>query len=160
MDDIVAFLKMHDPFGGLEDEALERLAERAQPESFAAGTVIFEQTTKVRMVRRGAVEFSGRVSVPGRTSLVCDREGLRGRRVAGRNASSESSETVTSIAVAKWARVASSELAAGRERPKGLTTTRLTSAARSASDRAAIGSTSLDDHETRTGGEDPNSPNP
>ena len=67
MDDIVAFLKMHDPFRGLENEALERLAERARPESFAAGTVIFEQgdrpQTKVRMVRGGAVELvdGGRV---------------------------------------------------------------------------------------------------
>jgi CBS domain-containing protein len=64
MHDIAEFLKGHDPFSGLDEGALERLAERAEVEFFAAGTVIFKQgeqpQTKVRVVRRGAVELVDR----------------------------------------------------------------------------------------------------
>ena len=64
MQDIAAFLKAHDPFGGLDDDALERLAASAQVESFAAGVVIFEQgdapQTNVRVIRSGAVELVDR----------------------------------------------------------------------------------------------------
>jgi CBS domain-containing protein len=64
MHDIAEFLKGHDPFSGLDDGALERLAQRAEVEFFAAGTVIFKQgvqpQTKVRVVRRGAVELVDR----------------------------------------------------------------------------------------------------
>jgi CBS domain-containing protein len=64
MHDIAEFLKGHDPFSGLDEEALERLAERVEVEFFAAGTIIFKQgerpQTKVRVVRRGAVELVDR----------------------------------------------------------------------------------------------------
>ncbi|MEK6276519.1 MAG: putative nucleotidyltransferase substrate binding domain-containing protein [Actinomycetota bacterium] len=64
MHDIAEFLKAHDPFSGLDEEALERLAERVEVEFFAAGTVIFKPgerpQTKVRVVRRGAVELVDR----------------------------------------------------------------------------------------------------
>jgi CBS domain-containing protein len=67
MHDIAEFLKGHDPFTGLDEEALERLAERTEVEFFAAGTTIFKQGEQpqsvVRVVRRGSVELvdGGRV---------------------------------------------------------------------------------------------------
>jgi CBS domain-containing protein len=64
MHDIAEFLRGIDPFSGLDEEALHGLAERVEVEFFAAGTVIFEQgerpQTKVRVVRRGAVELVDR----------------------------------------------------------------------------------------------------
>ncbi|MDP9228018.1 MAG: DUF294 nucleotidyltransferase-like domain-containing protein [Actinomycetota bacterium] len=64
MHDVAEFLKAHDPFRALDEDALERLAERTEVEFFAAGTVIFKQgerpQTKVRVVRRGAVELVDR----------------------------------------------------------------------------------------------------
>jgi CBS domain-containing protein len=67
MHDIAEFLRGFDPFNGLDEEALERLARRSEVEFFAAGETIFPQGTspqsKVRVVRRGAVELvdGGRV---------------------------------------------------------------------------------------------------
>jgi CBS domain-containing protein len=64
MHDIAEFLRGIDPFSGLDEEALEGLAERVEVEFFVAGTTIFEQgerpQTKVRVVRRGAVELVDR----------------------------------------------------------------------------------------------------
>src|SRR5258708_6341369 len=67
MHDIAEFLSGHDPFTDLDEESLERLAEHADVEFFAAGDTIFKQgeqpQTTVRVVRRGSVELvdSGRV---------------------------------------------------------------------------------------------------
>jgi CBS domain-containing protein len=62
--DIVEFLRAHEPFTGLDEAGLERLAERTEVEFFAAGDVIFEQGAPelkhVRIVRRGAVELVDR----------------------------------------------------------------------------------------------------
>jgi CBS domain-containing protein len=59
MHDVAEFLKEHDPFSGLDREALEGLSERAEVEFFTAGTTIFKQGERsridVRIVRRGAV---------------------------------------------------------------------------------------------------------
>jgi CBS domain-containing protein len=64
MHDIAEFLRRYDPFSGLDEEALERLAERTEVEFFAAGTTIFPQGTRpqknVRVVRRGAIELVDR----------------------------------------------------------------------------------------------------
>ena len=64
MYDIAEFLRRYDPFDGLDEEQLERLAERVEIEYFAAGTTIFPQgtrpQTKVRVVRRGAVALVDR----------------------------------------------------------------------------------------------------
>ena len=61
MHDIAEFLKEHEPFGGLDAETLERLAQGTEVEFFAAGTTIFEQGAEppdvVRLIRRGAIEF-------------------------------------------------------------------------------------------------------
>ncbi|MDX6616459.1 MAG: hypothetical protein QOD60_1550 [Solirubrobacterales bacterium] len=67
MHDVAEFLSAHDPFSGLDEAALERLAERTEIEFFAAGTTIFKQGEQplaaVRVVRRGSVELvdTGRV---------------------------------------------------------------------------------------------------
>jgi CBS domain-containing protein len=67
MHDIAEFLSAHDPFSGLDEEALERLGQHAEVEFFAAGTTLFKQGEKplseVRVVRRGTVELvdQGRV---------------------------------------------------------------------------------------------------
>jgi CBS domain-containing protein len=59
MHDIAEFLKEHDPFSGLDEPALERLAERVEVEFFPVGATIFKQgeqpPDRVRVVRRGAV---------------------------------------------------------------------------------------------------------
>jgi CBS domain-containing protein len=59
--EVAQFLKEHDPFSGLDESVLERLSERVEVESFAAGTTVFRQgerhQIKVRIVRRGAVEL-------------------------------------------------------------------------------------------------------
>jgi CBS domain-containing protein len=61
MQDIADFLRTHDPFGGLDEEALERLAERVEEEVFEAGATIFKQgersQDRVLMVRRGTIEL-------------------------------------------------------------------------------------------------------
>ncbi|MGH2984206.1 MAG: putative nucleotidyltransferase substrate binding domain-containing protein [Solirubrobacterales bacterium] len=66
MHDVAEFLGAHHPFSGLDQEALERLAERVEVEFFAAGTTIVPQGERqgsVRVVRRGEVELldQGRV---------------------------------------------------------------------------------------------------
>ena len=64
MHDIAEVLKAHDPFSEVGEEVLERLAENTEVEFFAAGTVILKQgerpQTRVRVVRRGAVELVDR----------------------------------------------------------------------------------------------------
>ena len=59
MHDIAEFLKEHDPFSGLDQPALERLAERVEVEYFPVGATIFKQgeqpPDRVRVIRRGAV---------------------------------------------------------------------------------------------------------
>ena len=59
MHDIAEFLREHDPFTGLGEAALERLAERVEVEFFPVGATIFKQgeepPDRVRVVRRGAV---------------------------------------------------------------------------------------------------------
>ncbi len=61
MHDIAEFLKEHEPFGGLDEAALDELAARVEVEFFTAGTTIFKQgehpQDEVRVVRRGAVEL-------------------------------------------------------------------------------------------------------
>jgi CBS domain-containing protein len=67
VDEVVDFLRDHEPFGELDEAALQRLAARIAVESFAAGEVIFGQGQPemrcVRIVRRGGVELvdGGRV---------------------------------------------------------------------------------------------------
>jgi CBS domain-containing protein len=67
MHDIAEFLRTHDPFSGLDEEALERLVERVEVEDFEAGATIFRQGEpsrgRVLVVRRGAIELveGGRV---------------------------------------------------------------------------------------------------
>jgi CBS domain-containing protein len=61
MHDIAEFLRGRDPFSGLDDEQLERLAARAEVEFFPAGTTIVPQGEqpqgRIRVIRRGAVEL-------------------------------------------------------------------------------------------------------
>ena len=61
MHDVAEFLKAHEPFAGLEEADLARLARRAKVEYFAAGTVIFElgqpPPDEIRVIRKGAVEL-------------------------------------------------------------------------------------------------------
>jgi CBS domain-containing protein len=61
MHDIAEFLRTHDPFSGLDEEALERLVERVEVEDFEAGATILKQgersQDRVRVVRRGAIEL-------------------------------------------------------------------------------------------------------
>ena len=61
MQDIAEFLRTHDPFSGLDDETLERLAERVEEEVFEEGATIFEQgersQDRVLVVRRGTIEL-------------------------------------------------------------------------------------------------------
>jgi CBS domain-containing protein len=67
VDEVVGFLRDHEPFSELDEGALERLAARIDVESFPAGEVIFRQgepgMRHVRIVRSGAVELvdGGRV---------------------------------------------------------------------------------------------------
>jgi len=64
MQDIAEFLRRHDPFSGLDEDQLERLAGRVEVEFFAAGATIFPQgkrpQSEVRVVRRGAVALVDR----------------------------------------------------------------------------------------------------
>jgi CBS domain-containing protein len=61
MHDVAEFLKAHEPFSGLDEADLDRLAERAKVEFFTAGTVIFSRDQpppdEIRVIRRGAVEL-------------------------------------------------------------------------------------------------------
>jgi CBS domain-containing protein len=61
MHDIAEFLRSHDPFSGLDEEALEQLVERVEVEDFEAGATIFEQGERsqgrVLVVRRGSIEL-------------------------------------------------------------------------------------------------------
>jgi CBS domain-containing protein len=61
MHEIAEFLRTHDPFSGLDEEALERLVEGVEEEIFEAGATIFKQGEssqgRVLLVRRGAVEL-------------------------------------------------------------------------------------------------------
>ncbi len=61
MHDTAEFLRTVDPFSGLDEEALERLAERVEVEVFEAGATIFKQGERsqgrVLVVRRGAIEL-------------------------------------------------------------------------------------------------------
>src|SRR5262245_24921015 len=67
MPDIAEFLRAHEPFSGLDQEALEGLAERVTVEEFEAGATVFEEgegsQDTVLVVRRGAIELvdGGRV---------------------------------------------------------------------------------------------------
>jgi CBS domain-containing protein len=61
MHDIAEFLKGRDPFSGLDEAALDRLAQRTEVEFFPAGRTIFPQgerpQDRIRVVRRGSVEL-------------------------------------------------------------------------------------------------------
>jgi CBS domain-containing protein len=61
MHDIAEFLGGHDPFSGLDERSLDRLASHTEVEFFAAGKTIFPQGERpqgrIRVVRRGAVEL-------------------------------------------------------------------------------------------------------
>jgi CBS domain-containing protein len=64
MHDIAEFLAGRDPFSGLDEAELERLASRAEVEFFPAGTRILPQGERpqgrIRVIRRGAVELLDR----------------------------------------------------------------------------------------------------
>ncbi len=64
MHDIAEFLSSHEPFSGLDEADLERIAERVEVEFYAAGTTIIGQgeqpQDRIRVVRRGAVELVDR----------------------------------------------------------------------------------------------------
>jgi CBS domain-containing protein len=59
MHDIAEFLRGRDPFSGLDEAELERLATQTEVEFFAAGTTILPQGEqpqgRIRVIRRGAV---------------------------------------------------------------------------------------------------------
>src|SRR3954451_9376845 len=61
MHDIAEFLAGRDPFSGLDEQELERLASRTEVEFFPAGTTILPQGERpqgrVRVIRRGAVDL-------------------------------------------------------------------------------------------------------
>jgi CBS domain-containing protein len=65
--DVAEFLRTHELFSGLDEEALERLVERVEVEVFEAGATILKQGERsqgrVLLVRRGAIEVvdGGRV---------------------------------------------------------------------------------------------------
>ena len=48
MHDIAKFLRTHDPFSALDEEALERLVERVEVEDFEAGATILKQASGLR----------------------------------------------------------------------------------------------------------------
>ena len=64
MHDIAEFLAGRNPFSGLDEAELERLASRTEVEFFPAGTTIFPQgeqpQNRIRVIRRGAVELLDR----------------------------------------------------------------------------------------------------
>ena len=61
MHDIAEFLRGRDPFSGLDEAEMERLASRTEVEFFRAGTSIVPQGERsqgrIRVIRRGAVEL-------------------------------------------------------------------------------------------------------
>src|SRR5262245_42167044 len=61
MHDIAEFLGGRDPFSGLDEEQLERLAAETEVEFFAVGTTVIPQGElpqgRIRVVRRGSVEL-------------------------------------------------------------------------------------------------------
>ena len=61
MHDIAEFLAGRDPFSGLDEAELHRLASRTEVEFFPAGTTIVPQDRlsqgRIRVIRRGAVEL-------------------------------------------------------------------------------------------------------
>ncbi len=61
MHDIAEFLKGRDPFSGLDEPELERVASRTEVEFFPAGATILPQGEqpqgRIRVIRRGAVEL-------------------------------------------------------------------------------------------------------
>src|SRR3954447_20209168 len=61
MHDIAEFLAGRDPFSGLDEAELERLASRTEGEFFPAGKTIFppgeRPPGRIRVIRRGAVEL-------------------------------------------------------------------------------------------------------
>src|SRR5262245_25519303 len=67
MHDIAEFLGARDPFSGLDEKALERLASRTEVEFFPADSEILPQGAepqgRVRVVRRGSVELIDRGKV-------------------------------------------------------------------------------------------------
>jgi len=64
MQDIAEFLGGHDPFSGLDEGSLDRVASRAEVEFFRAGETIFPQGQspqgRIRVIRRGTVELLDR----------------------------------------------------------------------------------------------------
>jgi CBS domain-containing protein len=64
MHDIAEFLGGRDPFSGLDEAQLERLASRTEVEFFPTGTTILPQGERpqgrIRVIRRGAVELLDR----------------------------------------------------------------------------------------------------
>jgi CBS domain-containing protein len=64
MHDIAEFLAGRDPFSGLDEAELERLASRTEIEFFPAAATIFPQGERpqgrIRVIRRGAVELLDR----------------------------------------------------------------------------------------------------
>ena len=64
MHDIAEFLGGRDPFGGLDEGALEDLAAKTEVEFFPAGTMIIPQGKlsqgRIRVIRRGSVELVDR----------------------------------------------------------------------------------------------------
>ena len=67
MHDIAEFLGSRDPFSGLDEGALERLAAKTEVEFFPAGTMIIPQGRlsqgRIRVIRRGSVELVDRDKV-------------------------------------------------------------------------------------------------
>ena len=67
MQDVAEFMRAYEPFSGLDDADIERLAGCAKIESVTAGTIIFGQgdppPDAIRLIRRGSVELvdEGRV---------------------------------------------------------------------------------------------------
>src|SRR4051812_44192166 len=63
MHDTAEFMRTHDPFSGLDEEALERLVDRVEVEDYESGATIFKQGERshdrVLVVRRGAIELLG-----------------------------------------------------------------------------------------------------
>jgi CBS domain-containing protein len=61
MHDIAEFLRGRDPFSGLDEAELERLAARTEVEFFAAGHTIVPQGAvpqrRIRLIRRGSVDL-------------------------------------------------------------------------------------------------------
>ena len=86
MHDVAEFLRTHDPFSGLDEEALERLVERVEVEVFAKGATIIKQGERfqgsVLVVRRGTIEVldgSRVVDVLGEGELLGQPSMLSGR---------------------------------------------------------------------------------